>query len=231
MIELGAMKRVQAAAVSLSTTGDHEPQWYCSMQWPLLDMVFRHQSHIEPKQISHALPIRECLPQTGDRYSESRLVDFAVNLVPQSVSNDSLSEWLRSQPNNLRTVNQSLYASLCRHPTMISVEVKANGTEEEAWVQIGIWLSAWHERVGQLGEDEGHRVITLPVIIVLNHYWHPYFAVDKGSHIEILQFTESMGDTLSLVKVYRILAVLRRLGEWGLETFEPWFKTTFLDLA
>jgi hypothetical protein len=66
---------------------------------------------------------------------------------------------------------------------MISVEVKVNGTEEEARVQIGIWLSAWHERVGQLGEDEGHRVITLPVIIVLNHYWHLYFAVDKGSHI------------------------------------------------
>lgn len=41
---------MQAAAVSLSTTGDHELQWYCSVQWPLLDMAFRHQSHIEPKQ-------------------------------------------------------------------------------------------------------------------------------------------------------------------------------------
>jgi hypothetical protein len=39
-----------------------------------------------------------------------------------------------------------------------------------------------------------------------------------------------MGDTLSLVKVYRILGVLRRLGEWGSEIFEPWFKTTFLNL-
>ncbi|KAF2472219.1 uncharacterized protein BDR25DRAFT_342193 [Lindgomyces ingoldianus] len=96
-------------------------------------------------------------------------------------------------PSNPRTVNQLLYAPLCRHPTMISIEVKVNGTEEEARVQIGIWLSAWHER-------------------------------------EILQFTESIGDTWSLVKVYRILAVLRRLGEWGLETFEPWFKATFLDL-
>lgn len=42
MIELDAMKGVQAAAISLSTTGDHEPQWYCSVQWPLLDMAFRH---------------------------------------------------------------------------------------------------------------------------------------------------------------------------------------------
>ena len=48
-------------------------------------------------------------------------------------------------------------------PTMISVEVKVNGIEEEARVLIGIWPSAWHERVGQLGEEEGHRVITLPV--------------------------------------------------------------------
>lgn len=51
MIELDAMKRVHTAAVSLSTTGDYEPQWYCSVQWPLLDMAFRHQSHIEPKQM------------------------------------------------------------------------------------------------------------------------------------------------------------------------------------
>ena len=36
---------------------------------------------------------------------------------------------------------------------MISVEVKVNGTEEEARVLIGIWPSAWHERVDQLGEE------------------------------------------------------------------------------
>jgi hypothetical protein len=51
MIKLDMMKRVQAAAVSLSTTGDYEPQWYCSVQWPLLDMAFWNQSHIEPKQM------------------------------------------------------------------------------------------------------------------------------------------------------------------------------------
>lgn len=48
MIELDAMKRVLAADVSLSTIEDHEPQWYCLVQWPLLDMAFRHQSYIEP---------------------------------------------------------------------------------------------------------------------------------------------------------------------------------------
>jgi hypothetical protein len=56
MIELDAMKRVQAAAVSLSATGDYEPQWYCSVQWPLLDMAFRHQSHIVPKQMYVLFP-------------------------------------------------------------------------------------------------------------------------------------------------------------------------------
>jgi hypothetical protein len=65
---------------------------------------------------------------------------------------------------------------------MISVEIKSSGTEEEARVQIGIWLSAWHERVGQLYANEGHRIITLPVVVMLNHYRHLYSAVDKGSH-------------------------------------------------
>jgi hypothetical protein len=51
IMELDTIRRVQAAAVSLSTIRDHKPQWYCSVQWPLLDMAFRHLSHIEPKQM------------------------------------------------------------------------------------------------------------------------------------------------------------------------------------
>jgi hypothetical protein len=50
MIELDTMKRVQAVAISLSTTGDHELQWYCSVQWPPLDTAFQNQPHVEPKQ-------------------------------------------------------------------------------------------------------------------------------------------------------------------------------------
>jgi hypothetical protein len=32
------------------------------------------------------------------------------------------------------------------------------------------------------------------------------------------------------VKTYWILAVLRRLDDYGLQTFESWFKLTFLGL-
>jgi hypothetical protein len=40
-----------------------------------------------------------------------------------------------------------------------------------------------------------------------------------------------MGDILSPARVYRILAVLRRLSEWGLETFESWFRRRFFNLV
>ena len=42
IIKQNAIKRVQAAAVLLSTIGDYKPQWYCSVQWPLLDIAFRY---------------------------------------------------------------------------------------------------------------------------------------------------------------------------------------------
>ena len=48
---------------------------------------------------------------------------------------------------------------------------------------------------------------------------------------EMLQFPDSIGDTLTLLKTYRLLAVLRRLGEWAAEDFEPWFKTAFLGIT
>jgi hypothetical protein len=48
--------RLQAEAVSLSVTGDHESQWYCSVQWPLLQTAFRNLPAIEPKQM-YAPPV------------------------------------------------------------------------------------------------------------------------------------------------------------------------------
>ncbi|KAF2842308.1 hypothetical protein M501DRAFT_1055020 [Patellaria atrata CBS 101060] len=67
--------------------------------------------------------------------------------------------------------------------------------------------------------------MAIPVIIVLNHNWHLYFAVDYGNHIKILQANMSIGDTSDLIRIYCIVAVFRRLGKWGVDVFEPWVKT------
>jgi hypothetical protein len=62
--------------------GDSETQWYCSVHCPILTAAFCRQPSIEPKIVTHARPIKDFLPKIGKQYTESKLVDLAVNLVP-----------------------------------------------------------------------------------------------------------------------------------------------------
>jgi hypothetical protein len=132
-------------------------------------------------------------------------------------------------------VNQSLAGSLTRNPTLLPIEVKTGqGTELEAQMQMGIWVSAWHGRIRALhradkeeGVEELRRIFTLPVIITSAHVWQLYFAVDQGDKIEMLRFPGEIGGTLSLPKCYRLVECLRRIGRYGVEGFEPWVLETF----
>ncbi|KAF2872811.1 hypothetical protein BDV95DRAFT_490873 [Massariosphaeria phaeospora] len=155
------------------------------------------------------------------------MIDFVGCLIPQSVPDDTFSAWMREQPHYLRTVNQTSYPPISRTPTVISIEVKLDGDEDEALMQLGVWLSSWHNRVGLL--QKNGPVISLPAIIVLRHEWTLYLAVDVGKSIDLVYIAD-IGNTRSLEGTYRLLAVLRRIGDWSLTTFNPWFKHTFLGL-
>lgn len=221
--ELKQMTAVKTEAHKIE--GDSETQWYCSVHWPILTAAFYDQPTIEPKVVTHARPIKDFLPKIGKQYTESKLIDFAVNLIPPPSAN--IIQWLATQPPKYRTINQSLSGTLTQHPTVISIEVKTSqGTEVAAMVQVGIWISAWHERVQRLHQTR-QSIITLPVIITSAHEWKLYFAVDRGDSIEMLRFPGEIGGTLSLSKVYRLLAVLRRLGRYAKDVYEPWFLEKF----
>jgi hypothetical protein len=63
---------------------NNETQWYCSVHWPILTAAFHDQPTIEPTVVTHARPIKEFLPKIGKQYTESKLIDLAVNLIPPS---------------------------------------------------------------------------------------------------------------------------------------------------
>ena len=240
--ELKQMIAVKTQAHKIE--GDSETQWYCSVHWPILTAAFCDQPFIEPKVVTHARPIKDFLPKVGKQYTESKLVDLTVNLIPPSSVN--IIQWLATQPPKYRTVNQSLSGPLIQNPTVISIEVKTSqGPEVAAMVQVGIWISAWHERVQRLHKTR-QFIVTLPVIITSVHEWRLYFAVDRGDSIvnihlhaifrlihsltlcqEMLRFPGEIGGTLSLNKMYRLLAVLRRLGKYAKDVYEPWFLEKF----
>jgi hypothetical protein len=125
--------------------------------------------------------LQDLLPQRGEHFADAKLVDFAITLIPQTITQEAITNWLRSQPPNMHTVSQSRYPQLRLNPTIVPLEVSVSGLENEAKIQMAIWVSAWHERVRLLGRTG--LVIALPVIIVLSHQWYMYFAIDHGNRI------------------------------------------------
>ncbi|KAF5979015.1 hypothetical protein FCOIX_5560 [Fusarium coicis] len=85
-----------------------------------------------------------------------------------------------------------------------SIKTKiANGGAEEARVQLGVWVAAWHQRIRMLMGPK-QAIVTLPLILVLEHKWQLLFACYRGSHIDIVESVD-IGDTKGLMERIRNL--------------------------
>lgn len=108
-------------------------------------------------------------------------------------------------------VNQTAYTPLLLAPIAVSIETKVGGASlEDGRVQLAVWTAAWHLRMSKLGvgkrstpsdgvggaatasqssaslaDDSGWsgRLVTLPLILTLDHDWNLYFACDRGTKI------------------------------------------------
>lgn len=122
-------------------------------------------------------------------------------------------------------VNQTDYTPLMRSPLAVSIETKVAGASpEEGRLHLGIWTASWYKRMEMLGID---RLPTLPLILVCDHQWSLYFAIDCLDRIEI-RGPLQIGMTDHLTRIYALLAVLRLLSTWIDTTFRSWVTNTFI---
>ncbi|KAI6747502.1 hypothetical protein HG530_015882 [Fusarium avenaceum] len=66
----------------------------------------------------------------------------------------------------------------------------ATGHVEQARNQLGLWIAAWHKRMSALGTSN-EQIITLPLIMVVEHEWKLMFAYDQGDAIWALRYSGS----------------------------------------
>jgi len=74
------------------------------------------------------------------------------------------------------------------------------------------------------------RIPPLPVVRVVGHDWYLSWAYGEWEETELrMKFVGELivGNTRSVVGMYKILAVLRRLATWVDNEFEPWAKEVF----
>ena len=180
------------------------------------------------------------------------MVDFAICLGSDEVDDDdsfegdgeAMAALRRRMKHIIRTSDESInatpYYSMRHRPIVISIETKTESrTQEEAQVQLAIWVAAQMQRIVAFAPS-GARVLenmVFPLIYVDSDKWSIFFA--RGSLappekeaspqeqpkicIKIYEQV-ALGDTTSMLGVYTLLRGLRELGNWASKNFRGWWE-------
>jgi hypothetical protein len=140
-----------------------------------------------------------------------------------------------------------MYNPVRCQPIAISIETKTpDAPEQDAMVQLGIWVAAYFNRLRMLSHEDPVSLI-LPLLYVSGTQWFLLFACDSAKRIVccflicltcwFLTFQQELlgklfiGDTDTIVGCYKLLAALRCLCGWVTTTFKDWLELKVLGLS
>lgn len=185
---------------------------------------------------SHKMVDFVLLLETAQPVFSSRAVsrrDYLTSLVDRFLDAQAAPE---------RWINNFAYVPLRKLPAAVFIETKsAAGRSEDGFIQLAICVAGWHRRMrallAQAGANGGTTggatvggptVLSVPVIMVLEGNWDVLFAVDgrglegRVDEIQVVGPAIRLGNTYSIVGMYRLLAGLRAVANWMDAFFRPW---------
>ncbi|KAK2468696.1 hypothetical protein H9L39_19623, partial [Fusarium oxysporum f. sp. albedinis] len=239
--ELTALCNFQEAAKTCKSEEAAEATWNLEVHAPLLKLAFDPFPSLRRDLLTAARISKPFLPDmqaaTMYDYTRAKMVDLGVRICPPSDITQPIQQALISLPDNQRCINQTVYGPVRKDPIAMVIETKiAAGDLEEARLQLGIWVASWHQRIKMLIGTSSTRaatapIVTLPLIIVMEHKWRLLFACDRQDRIvnlfqEILEDV-AIGSTDSLIGLYTIMATLRLIGAWMQDKYMTWLGEAF----
>ncbi|KAL8419961.1 hypothetical protein RB594_002929 [Gaeumannomyces avenae] len=160
-----------------------------------------------------------------------KMVDFALVLSESEETplGSAILNAIRAVALDEQSVNQSTYMPLTLRPLGVSIETKVSTSTAEGRVQLGLWTAAWFARMQEwISIKPAAKGIptAMPVILVFEHRWELSFVCDRGVKFEFIGEV-LIGDTRSLVGLYKLLAVLRVLVQWMDTDLRAFFEDLF----
>ncbi|CAH0023418.1 unnamed protein product [Clonostachys rhizophaga] len=155
--------------------------------------------------------------------SVHKMVDFALTLTPDKDLEALIETFTKSSPT--ATINQTAYYPLKSRPAPVFIGTKTSaGNVEAANIQLGVWTAAWHASLRSLMRLGGgvERIITLPIIQVINGTWTLMFAVDAQTEIHILDRDFRIGNSSTVFGMYQLQAALSAIIVWMEGEFKGW---------
>lgn len=242
--ELYKLRAIIANAADCKVECQSEAAWNARVHDPLLRLAMETAAvpQIRPFIATTATIIPALLPRntfTGDLLS-SRLVDFCITLESDTTQKEAIKQLLSSQPATLRSLNQTMYSPLRFRPIAITVETKTDTAIETGESQLAIWTKAWLNRMKLLNAN---NVPPLPVLRIKGHDWHLLLAWEEHDQEQELEQQQQVkaepslvilaempiGDTRSILPIYRLVKVLRRLACWADGPFRDWHERTITN--
>ncbi|KAF4340975.1 exostosin 3 [Fusarium beomiforme] len=225
MEELAALLKIKDAARYLEKGGAHESAWNLDIHGPLLELALKPFKSLKRELLTHARISPPFIPElrTDSFYDiiSSKMIDFGITVQPSASTAQHISKVLNAVPHNKHSINPTTYNLVRYNPIAVPIETKnTTGHVEEARVQLGLWVAAWHKRMNALRTNNEH-IITLPLIMTVEHEWKLLFAYDGETTIGIAEGI-NMGGTMDLVGLYRVLGILRELAMWIETEYVAW---------
>lgn len=185
--ELVALRRIEQAAKRCQVEEASEAAWNVEVHGPLLELALEPFPTLSRDILTQARISRPFVPEMKAAshydFARTKMIDWGIRLHPSQSTAALIQEMLLPLPENQRSINQSTYGPVKFDPIVVSIETKAaNGGAEEARLQLGVWVAAWHQRIRKFINPD-QVIVTLPLIIVLEHKWQLLFACDRGSQI------------------------------------------------
>nr|POF02197.1 hypothetical protein CFP56_69112 [Quercus suber] len=224
--ELVELLEISDAAAECALEGASEAMWNDEVHSRLLRLAFRPYPGIRHLNVSQSGPILA-----------TKLIDYTVNLEPSAHEKNLIIELIARQPDQLRTVSPSLYSLTRFRPVAFSIETNAEeGSSGMAKTQLMTWAAAHFARLRTLlqsrhGPEEGlsEAMPTHPLILANPDTISIFYAYPHGHEIRVRPAVK-LPTPVELVDAYKIVAMLRALGDWCESCFRPWFYEKLLSL-
>ncbi|GKU23081.1 unnamed protein product [Fusarium langsethiae] len=219
--ELTAIRKIVADSTDFIKWNRSEAAWNDHIQGPTLRLAMSTIADVCAENITTASIDKEFLPAwKGKETDVGKMIDYTLLLRPDTRLSTDIKTFIDAREGP-KTFNQSTSEHLRYKPTGVFIETKTDmKRHSEGKVQLGIWLASWFERTAQFAAT---KITLMPVLLVVCARWELHFAFDNGTHYDVVGPVD-VGGTGTVEDMYRLLAVLKLLGNWVGGEFREWVR-------
>ncbi|EXL39753.1 hypothetical protein FOCG_17639 [Fusarium oxysporum f. sp. radicis-lycopersici 26381] len=243
----GAEELVRRASRIAERSGDcasmlsDEAAWNGLVHTPLLEMLVSDMRDAPEHKILDFMPCTTTnIDLSYHRFAESASrVDYVFRFHPkrdstiltENASLPSRQEPQQIQPDTAPCFNWTSDRMLQQYSLGVSIETKRHGGDiAKGEQQLAIWHAAqWEFLLSRAGPSAVDELGFLPGIVVQGHSWSLVITTWNQAITTVLPSVE-FGSTDSTVGVLQVIAGLRKLRAWSMDTLWPWYKRNLPEL-